>query len=94
MMRFVVAGFSLVALAGCELGPWAPDYGDAVHNNVAVQSVQPTPPAAARPVPGNGETAALAQQRYATDKVKPPVAMTTSNVGNASGGSGGATGTP
>jgi hypothetical protein len=85
-MRFVIAGCSLVALAGCEaLGPYAPDYGDAVYSNIAAQSVQPPPPAA-QPVPGNGETAALAQDRYAKDKVKPPVGLTTSNVSSGSSG--------
>jgi hypothetical protein len=95
MMRFLIAATALVAVSGCELGPYAPDYGDATRNNVAAQSVQPTPPAAPQSVPGNGETAALAQQRYSTDKVKPPVAMQTSNVGvGGTGGSAGATGGP
>ena len=88
MMRFLIAGAALVALSGCELGPYAPDFGDAVHNNVAAQSVQPAPPPAARPVPGNGETAAIAQGRYAKDKIKYPSAMTTSSVGIGGGGGG------
>jgi hypothetical protein len=93
MMRFLIAGCCFVGLYGCELGPYAPDYGDAVHNNVAAQSVQPAPPAAAQPVPGNGETAALAQDRYAKDKVRTPVAVTTSTVSGVGGG-GGSGGSP
>ncbi len=92
MIRFLIAGCCFVGLYGCELGPYAPDYGDANRNNVAVQSVQPEPPAAAQPVPGNGETATIAQDRYAKDKVRPPVAMQTSNVSGLGGG--GATGSP
>lgn len=92
MMRFVIAGCSLVALAGCELGPYAPDYGDATHNNVAVQSVQPMPPPAAQPVPGNGETAAIAQERYAKDRVRTPTAVTTSTVSGLGSSGGGGTG--
>ena len=89
-MRYLIAAASFMALSGCALGPYAPDYGDATRNNIAVQSVQPPPPAA-QPVPGNGETAALALDRYAKDKVKQPSAMTTSNVG-VGGGTGGSTG--
>lgn len=88
MMRFIVACCALVPLAGCELGPYAPDYGDATRNNVAVQSVQPMPRVAAQPVPGNGETAAIAQQRYASDKVKQPVSTQTSSVSVGGGGGG------
>ena len=87
MMRILIAASALIALAGCEY--YGADFGDAVHNNIAAQSVQPNPPAVARPVPGNGETAQLAQQRYATDKTKQPVAAQTSNVGIGGGGGGG-----
>jgi len=82
----------LLPLSGCGLGPYAPDFGDANRNNIAVQSVQPVPPPSARPVPGNGETATLAQQRYATDKVKTPSAMTTTGGTGGNGGSGNGSG--
>ena len=78
----------LVTLTGCALGPHAPDFGYATHNNIAAQAVNPVPPPAAQPVPGNGELGAVAQKRYTTDAVKPPVAMmTTSGVegGNSNG---------
>src|SRR5260221_8596706 len=92
MMKSLLAGCAFVALAGCALGPDGPDYGDATHNNVATQSIQPNPPAVAQPVPGNGETAAIAQQRYAADHVKEPASTRTSNSGNVSNGGGGGSG--
>jgi len=84
MIRTLIAASALIALAGCDY--YGADFGDAVHNNVAVQSVQPGAPAAAQPVPGNGENAQLAQQRYASDKTRRPSSMTTSNVGALSTG--------
>jgi len=77
-----------LALTGCAMGPNSPDFGDANHNNGAVQSVQPTPPPAAQPVPGNGERAAIAQSRYAHDAVKEPAATSTSSAGGGGGGGG------
>jgi hypothetical protein len=89
MTKTLLALVSLFAVSGCTLGPYAPDFGDATHNNIAVQSVQPAPPAAAQPVPGNGALATLAQERYASDKTKQPASMTTSSVAtNGSGSSG------
>lgn len=88
MIRYFAAAL-LLAVSGCALGPYAPDFGDATRSNIAVQSVQPSPPPAAQPVPGNGAVAAIAQERYSSDHVKPPVAMTTSgNVGGGGGSSG------
>ena len=78
MTRYLALAL-LVALTGCALGPYAPDYGYATHNNVAAQALNPVPPPAGRSVPGNGELGALAQKRYTTDAVKPPVAMMTTN---------------
>lgn len=88
MMRILVALTSLVVLSGCEIGPYAPDFGDATRNNVAAQSVQPVPPPVARPVPANGTLAALAQDRYEKDSTKQPASIGTSNVGVGSGGGG------
>jgi hypothetical protein len=88
-MRHLITITSFIALAGCAMGPYAPDYGDATHNNVAVQSVQPAPPPAAQPVAASGALAAVAQDRYVKDQVKPPVSMTTSNVGTGGGGNNG-----
>ena len=87
MMRYLIATAALVALSGCELGPYAPDYGDATQNNVAVQSVQPAPPAAAQPVAANGTLAEAAQERYEKDHVKPPVSTMTSSVSLGGGSS-------
>jgi hypothetical protein len=92
MMKTLAALTSLVALSGCALGPYSPDFGDATRNNIAVQSVQPVPPGAAQPVPGNGALAAKAQDRYEKDNVKAPASLSTSNVGVASGGGSGSSG--
>jgi hypothetical protein len=92
MKRTLIALSSFLALSGCALGPYAPDYGDATRNNIAVESVQPAPPPVAQPVPGNGAVAALAQDRYATDKVKQPVAVSTSSVGSGNSGGSGSSG--
>ena len=92
MIRTIFALASLVVLSGCALGPYSPDFGDATRNNVAVQSVQPVPPPAAQPVPGNGAVAALAQERYIRDNVKPPPSPSTSQVGVGSGSGNGASG--
>jgi hypothetical protein len=88
MIRPLIAASVLIVLSGCDY--YGADFGDAVHNNVAAQSVQPGSPAAAQPVPGNGENAQLAQQRYATDKTRRPSSMTTSNVGALGSGDSGA----
>ena len=92
MIRTLTAATVLIVLAGCDY--YGADYGDAVHNNVAAQSVQPSPPASAQPVPGNGENAQIAQQRYASDKTKQPQSTQTSNVSVGSSGGGSSTGGP
>jgi hypothetical protein len=67
----------------------APDFGEAVRQDVAAQIADPDARYAGAPAPGsNGARAAAAQDRYAHGKVTPPPVMTTSQVGGsaASGG--------
>jgi hypothetical protein len=92
MIRTLIAASVLIVLAGCDY--YGADFGDAVHSNVAAQSVQPNPPASAQPVPGNGENAQLAQQRYATDRTKRPTSTQTSSVNIGGGGDSGGGGSP
>ncbi len=68
-----------------------PHFGDAVRNNITVQLANPNAPSG-QPMTTNGENAAEAQKRYATDKVKtPPDVNTKENSGSNSGGSSGTT---
>ena len=71
-----------LVLAGCSqpgFGPEAADYGAAVRQNIAVQTVNPEP--SALPPDGlDGARAALMLGRYRADKVEPPRDISTSNI--------------
>jgi hypothetical protein len=55
--------------------------GNAVASNIAVNTVDPWPPAAAnRQIAGNGERVQGAMERYRTNKVIPPQGAGTSSV--------------
>ncbi len=55
--------------------------GDAIASNIAAQTVDPWPRAAAnRRINGNGERTQKAVERYRTNKVTPPQGMDTSSV--------------
>jgi hypothetical protein len=66
-----------------------PHFGDAVRNNITVQLANPNAPSG-QPMTANGEKAAVAQGRYATDKVKTPPDVDTKE--NSGGGSSGTSG--
>jgi hypothetical protein len=70
--------------------------GDAPHQNVAVHTVDPWPPAASnRKLTTNGELMQKAAERYRTNKTTPLKPMGTSSVQmQASPGSGTSAGTP
>ena len=56
--------------------------GNAVASNVAVETVDPWPPAAAnRKIAGNGQRVQGAIERYRTNKVIPPVDTSSSSAG-------------
>lgn len=72
------------ALGGCQQapGPHAPDFGNAVRQNIAIQTVNDAPDLA----PAgefDGTRAGLMMQRYKLDKVEPPKSVSTSDVGTA-----------
>ncbi len=80
----VVALAPLLALGACghpDFGPGAADFGNAVKQNIAVQSVNPEPELALTPPDMDGSRAAIAVGRYQADKVKPPRELRTSDVG-------------
>lgn len=68
----------LLAMAACVAPDETPTaFGDAVRHNMAVQLVNPAPPAAAAELPENdGARAGRAMQRYQEYKVFPPVLPT------------------
>jgi hypothetical protein len=82
---------ALLALTACEESHLRlqPDFGTSVRADVAGQIADPdahylgTPAAAS-----DGARASLAQTRYRTDKVIPPVNLITSEVAGSSGGNG------
>src|SRR5262245_35708531 len=86
---------ALVALQGCAAEDYsivnAPDYGNAVRQNVAAETVNPMAPVdRSAPLSQDAQRAALAQQRYTTDQVEKPMeGGTLTGVGGGGGGQGG-----
>lgn len=83
-----LAAIALAALllSGCtpytyEADDPFPGFGDAVSQNLAVHIIDPQPVAAAdTSLEFDGTRAALANDRYQTDTVEPPVPLRTSDV--------------
>jgi hypothetical protein len=90
-----LAGVGLLA-AGCADNRQlsddmrASDFGHAVKEDMAAQIADPDAVYRGAPPPSSGDRAALAQTRYKTDKVTPPVGLSSGNsVGGGGGGSSG-----
>lgn len=82
-----------IALSACAdeggLRPEAAtDFGNSVHQDIAAETVNPDAPEEGATVSANGERAAIAEDRYAKDKVKPPEDPTTSQSSGSGSGSG------
>lgn len=67
----VLAGLLSLALSACEnKAPLGPGFGDSVRHNMAVQIVNPVPPAMVQgPTDMSGPRAGLAIERYETGKI-------------------------
>lgn len=99
----------MFALAGCTQSTlrFSPDFGAAVRQDEAAQIADPDARYLGTPAPGSGgQRVGLAQKRYDTNQVIPPLDIGASNTaavntntngsnagGNGSGGSGGSMGT-
>lgn len=72
----------LVAACGTPAyEPLSPDFGNAVHHNMAQHIINPDPPVLADGTPsGNGARAAMAFNRYEAGRVAKPQAMATSDI--------------
>ena len=86
----------LLGVGGCAntgpVGIVTPDYGNAVRQNMAVETINPMAPNDKSALTTEGQRAALAQRRYVTDTVIKP-AITTTTLSGAGGGGGGGGGT-
>lgn len=81
-----------LALAGCAESRLrlSPDFGEAVHQNVAAQTADPDAHYGGVPAPASdGARAAASQSRYTHDQVIPPASTSASTIQ-----SGGAAGAP
>lgn len=84
----------LLLVAGCtgadgHLASTGPAFGEAVRQTLAAQVIDPAPEyAEANPVTSGGR-AALAVERYETDKVKQPDRVATSSLSTGGGAGGG-----
>ena len=83
------AGTALSACAQSRLR-LAPDFGEAVRQDVAAQIADPDAHYAGTPAPAsNGERTAIAQRRYVTHTVLEPPSTSISVSGGGGGGGGG-----
>lgn len=93
--RVTLLGICL-ALAGCTESSLRinPDFGNAVHQDIAAQIADPDARYAGVVTPGSdGARVGLAQKRYQANQVVPPSTVTASgraSIGQADNGSGGA----
>jgi hypothetical protein len=88
------------AIAGCEeqiqrerAPSFGPAFGNAVQNNLAVQIINPVPPAATVAPDYNGKRSQSAIERYRAGAVIPPAASSVGGIGGGGGapsGGGGA----
>lgn len=95
-LAVIAAAGALGACGGDVLTLNEPDtFGMAVRHNVEAQVVDPDPKPQAGPIPMDGSRAAIAMQRYQTDRVKQPRSLRTTEIsifsgpGNGGGGTGG-----
>jgi hypothetical protein len=82
------------AIAGCEeqqqrerVPAFGPAFGNAVQNNMAVQIINPVPPAETVAPDYNGRRAVGALERYRADRVTPPATTTITTLGGGGGAS-------
>jgi len=89
MMRAsVVLCLLTLPIAACTPNDVA--FGGAVRSDYALQTINPDPHAESDAIEGgSGARAAIAMERYRTDKVTQPAATQTTNVGVSGGGGGG-----
>jgi uncharacterized membrane protein YgcG len=87
----------LAGLGGCVYNPhqnFAPDFGEAVHANMAAQVVNPEPLQPSRP-PGNDAVRMnSAFERYETNRVYRPAPVQSLQTGSGSSGGGGGSAPP
>jgi hypothetical protein len=85
---FLILGFLLLpcACAPIEAGQGAPSFGNAVHQNIAAQVVNPEAAENGGAPEYSGARAAVAQKRYLLNTVEKVEAPATSNIGGTGGG--------
>ncbi|CAA7615388.1 hypothetical protein [Magnetospirillum sp. UT-4] len=77
-MRPLAAALLLLLAACSSEATIAPDFGAAVHFNMAAQTLPPPPAADDVPAGQDGGRAGEAWERYRTGKTIPPVSLSTS----------------
>ena len=82
----------LAACANRPVGLVEPDFGNALEQNFAGETVNPSAPADRTPLTMNGARAALQQLRYLADMVEKPANIGTQTTGTGAGGGGGGAG--
>jgi uncharacterized membrane protein YgcG len=85
-MTFSICAF---VLSACDTPN---DFGTAVRTNIAAETVHPGAPLTKQPQRMNGMRADMGQQRYTTDKIKPPDDFELSGINTGSGNGGGNSG--
>lgn len=85
MTRILMLSVTILILTACGgyTGPnhVYPGYGEATATNAAVMIIDPNPPGAQNTdIPYQGERAAVAYDRYRTDKVEEPIVEKTTSV--------------
>jgi uncharacterized membrane protein YgcG len=85
-----------LALTACAddrpVGVAQVDFGNAVRQNIAGETVNPMAPLDGAPLTMNGERAERQQQRYLADMVEKPVDIGTQTTGSGGNGGGGGNG--
>jgi hypothetical protein len=93
-MKAIVFGMSAVVLAGCAgagapVGIVRPEFGNAVNQNIAAETVNPAAPNDKGPIAIDAKRAALQQNRYEADMVEKPADIGTGvQIGGEGGGGG------
>ena len=88
MRASVLLALAVLPLAGCTANDVT--FGGAVKSDYALQTINPDPhPESDAIEGGSGARAAVAMERYRTDKVTQPTAVQTTDVGVSGGGGGG-----
>jgi len=92
-LKFFCFGCALIALQACSsetpTGLQVPGFGDAVRQNIAAQTVNPTAPQDPSPIMMDAQRAAIQQNRYTTDTVEQPMDVGTLQGASSGGGGGG-----